>query len=54
MQHEIELVNQFLQEVDGVGNNGRGIFIVGATNRVEQVDAAVRSLLSRRIRSEGG
>ncbi|MEM7758448.1 MAG: AAA family ATPase [Cyanobacteria bacterium P01_A01_bin.40] len=49
VQHEIELVNQFLQEVDGVGNNGRGIFIVGATNRVEQVDAAVRSRLSKTI-----
>ncbi|MEL6437818.1 MAG: AAA family ATPase [Cyanobacteria bacterium J06621_8] len=49
VQHEIELVNQFLQEVDGVGNNGRGIFIVGATNRVEEVDAAVRSRLSKTI-----
>ena len=49
VQHEIELVNQFLQEVDGVGNNGRGIFIVGATNRVEKVDAAVRSRLSKTI-----
>ncbi|MEM8721878.1 MAG: AAA family ATPase [Cyanobacteria bacterium P01_G01_bin.39] len=49
VQHEIELVNQFLQEVDGVNNSGRGIFIVGATNRVEQVDAAVRSRLSKTI-----
>ncbi len=48
-QHEIELVNQFLQEVDGVNNSGRGIFVVGATNRPEQVDAAVRSRLSKSI-----
>ena len=48
-QHEIELVNQFLQEVDGVNNNGRGIFVVGATNRPEQVDTAVRSRLSKSI-----
>ncbi|MEO1802346.1 MAG: AAA family ATPase, partial [Cyanobacteria bacterium J06629_2] len=48
-QHEIELVNQFLQEVDGVGNSGRGIFIVGATNRVDKVDAAVRSRLAKTI-----
>ena len=48
-QHEVELVNQFLQEVDGVGNNGRGIFIVGASNRVEKVDAGVRSRLSKTI-----
>ena len=49
VQHEIELVNQFLQEVDGVGNSGRGIFILGATNRVEKVDTAVRSRLSKTI-----
>lgn len=49
VQHEIELVNQFLQEVDGVGNSGRGIFILGATNRAENVDAAVRSRLSKTI-----
>ncbi|MEL7520809.1 MAG: AAA family ATPase, partial [Cyanobacteria bacterium J06553_1] len=48
-QHEIELVNQFLQEVDGVAHSGRGIFIVGATNRVEKVDAAVRSRLAKTI-----
>ena len=49
VQHEIELVNQFLQEVDGVGNSGRGIFILGATNRAENVDAAVRDRLSKTI-----
>ncbi|MGK7937709.1 MAG: AAA family ATPase [Xenococcaceae cyanobacterium] len=49
VQHEIELVNQFLQEVDGVKNSGRGILIVGATNRPEQVDAAVRSRLAKAI-----
>ena len=49
VQHEIELVNQFLQEVDGVGNSGRGIFILGATNRAENVDGAVRSRLSKTI-----
>ncbi len=48
-QHEIELVNQFLQEVEGIKNSGRGIFIVGATNRAERVDEAVRSRLSKTI-----
>ena len=48
-QHETELVNQFLQEVDGAKNTGRGIFILGATNRPEQVDGAVRSRLNKLI-----
>ncbi|MDJ0743504.1 MAG: AAA family ATPase [Xenococcaceae cyanobacterium MO_167.B27] len=48
-QHEIELVNQFLQEVDGVKHSARGILVVGATNRPEQVDAAVRSRLAKAI-----
>ena len=48
-QHEIELVNQFLQEVDGVKTSGRGIFIIGATNRPEQLDPAVRSRLAKTI-----
>ncbi len=48
-QHEIRLVNQFLQEVDGAKTTGRGIFILGASNRAERVDAAVRSRLNKII-----
>ncbi|MEM1369500.1 MAG: AAA family ATPase, partial [Cyanobacteria bacterium P01_H01_bin.15] len=48
-QYEIRLVNQFLQEVDGAKQTGRGVFILGATNRPEQVDQAVRSRLSKTL-----
>ena len=48
-QHEIELVDQFLQEVDGTKAGGRGIFILGATNQPERVDPAVRSRLGKII-----
>lgn len=48
-QHEVELVDQFLQEVDGTKTGGRGIFILGATNQPERVDPAVRSRLGKII-----
>lgn len=48
-QYEVELVDQLLQEVDGTKASGRGIFILGATNQPERVDAAVRSRLNKTI-----
>ena len=46
---EIELVNEFLQQVDGLGQSSAGIFILGATNRVEAVDPAVASRLQQTL-----
>ena len=48
-QHEIELINQFLQELDGVRGGASGVFVVGATNFLERVDEAVRSRLNKVI-----
>ncbi len=48
-QHEIELVDQFLQEVDGTKTTSRGIFVLGATNQPERIDGAVRSRLGKTI-----
>lgn len=36
------LINQFLQELDGVDNNNEGILIMGATNTPWHLDAAFR------------
>ncbi len=36
------LINQFLQELDGVGNNNEGILILGATNTPWHLDPAFR------------
>lgn len=36
------VVNQLLSEMDGVGNNNEGVFILGATNHPWDVDAALR------------
>lgn len=48
--HSDKVVNQFLQEMDGILPNSR-IFIVGATNRPDMLDPAVRrgGRLSREI-----
>ncbi|NET40213.1 MAG: ATP-binding protein [Cyanothece sp. SIO1E1] len=43
------LVNQFLQEVDGVKVQSSYVFVLGATNYPENVDSAVRSRLQRQI-----
>ena len=48
-QHEVELINQLLQELDGVGGGAPGVFVVGATNFAERVDEAVRSRLNKVI-----
>lgn len=48
--HSDKLVNQFLQEMDGLSSNNR-VFVVGATNRPDMLDPAVRrgGRLSREI-----
>ena len=48
--HSDKVVNQFLQEMDGLTPNSR-VFIVGATNRPDMLDPAVRrgGRLSREI-----
>ncbi|HLJ57470.1 MAG TPA: ATP-binding protein [Chthonomonadaceae bacterium] len=48
--HSDKVVNQFLQEMDGLTSNSR-VFIVGATNRPDMLDPAVRrgGRLSREI-----
>lgn len=48
--HSDKVVNQFLQEMDGMTPNHR-VFVVGATNRPDMLDAAVRrgGRLSREI-----
>ena len=43
------LVNQFLQEVDGVKTQGGYVFVLGATNHLDNIDAAVRSRLQKKI-----
>jgi SpoVK/Ycf46/Vps4 family AAA+-type ATPase len=39
---ERNLVNQLLTEMDSVGNNNDGVFILGATNHLWDVDTALR------------
>lgn len=48
--HSDKVVNQFLQEMDGLHPNNR-VFVVGATNRADMLDPAVRrgGRLSREI-----
>lgn len=48
--HSDKVTNQFLQEMDGITPNSR-VFVVGATNRPDMVDPAVRrgGRLSREI-----
>ncbi|MEP6757234.1 MAG: ATP-binding protein [Chthonomonadales bacterium] len=48
--HSDKVVNQFLQEMDGMKSNNR-VFLVGATNRADMLDPAVRrgGRLSREI-----
>lgn len=36
------LINQFLQELDGIGNNNEGVLIIGATNTPWNLDPAFR------------
>jgi transitional endoplasmic reticulum ATPase len=40
-----DIINQFLVEIDGVKSGDQKIFIIGATNRIEVVDSAIKSRL---------
>jgi len=42
-----DMVNQFLVEIDGASTGNQKIFIIGATNRLEVIDSAIRSRLSQ-------
>jgi transitional endoplasmic reticulum ATPase len=42
-----DMVNQFLVEVDGIHTEKGSVFVIGATNRLEEIDPAVRSRLSQ-------
>jgi ATP-dependent 26S proteasome regulatory subunit len=42
-------INQFLQELEGVGGAAAGVFVIGATNHLDAVDPAVRSRLSYHV-----
>lgn len=42
----LDMVNQFLQELDGAKTGTQKIFTIAATNRPEAIDSAVRSRLS--------
>ncbi len=48
--HSDKVVNQFLQEMDGLTHNSR-VFVIGATNRPDMLDPAVRrgGRLSREV-----
>lgn len=45
----LDMVNQFLQEVDGMTSGKEKIFVIAATNRPNIIDAAVQSRLTERI-----
>jgi SpoVK/Ycf46/Vps4 family AAA+-type ATPase len=45
-----EIVNQFLQEMDGIKASARHVFVLAATNLLEVIDEAVRSRFEEKIR----
>ena len=45
----VEIVNQLLQEMDGIKQTDRHVYVLAATNRPETVDEAVRSRLKDAI-----
>lgn len=45
----LDMVNQFLQEIDGITSGKNKIFIIAATNRVNIIDEAIQSRLTERI-----
>ncbi|GEM_PF-1619755 len=48
-QDATQRINQFLQELEGVGGAAAGVFVVGATNHLDAIDQAVRSRLSYHV-----
>ena len=47
--HQPEVTAQLLQEIDGFLSDAQAIFLVGATNRVDQIDSAILSRFSEQI-----
>lgn len=45
----LDMVNQFLQEIDGMKSGKEKIFTIAATNRPSIIDSAIQSRLSQRI-----
>lgn len=44
-----EIVGQLLQEMDGVKAHSQSVFVLAATNRIDQVDSAVLSRFPKRV-----
>ena len=44
-----DITNEFLQQLDGVNTGTQKIYVLGATNRIESIDPAVRSRLGMAI-----
>lgn len=44
-----EIVGQLLQEMDGVKEHTRSVFVLAATNRIDQLDSAVLSRFQKRV-----
>ncbi|TXH64928.1 MAG: ATP-binding protein [Lysobacteraceae bacterium] len=45
----VEIVGQLLQEIDGVAAHPQPVFVLAATNRIDQLDQAVLSRLPKKI-----
>ena len=45
----LDMVNQFLVEIDGMTTGTQKVFIIAATNRIESIDSAIKSRLSESI-----
>lgn len=45
----LDMVNQFLQETDGMKTGGAKVFTIAATNRPGMIDSAIKSRLSQEI-----
>ncbi|KAH8746881.1 P-loop containing nucleoside triphosphate hydrolase protein [Hyaloscypha finlandica] len=48
-EYKRNVISQFLLEWDGIKTSGKGTFVMAATNRLEDIDAAVLRRLPRRI-----
>lgn len=44
-----EIVGQLLQEMDGVKAHSQSVFVLAATNRIDQIDSAVLSRFQKRV-----
>ena len=44
-----EVIGQLLQEIDGIRRSTAHVFLLAATNRVDDVDAAIRSRIQEKI-----